>query len=982
MKKQFTLSIILFVILFSSSNVMYRILPPVHATYVEGVITQDTIWTLVDSPFILSNNVTVNPDVTLTIEPGVQVRFGGAFSLVVNGRIIANGTEERMILFTTNDPTQQILWHTISVRGAQQSLFINCVIEHAINGTTLEGGLLDIERSIVRYNLENGIAVNSGTLLIQDSEIANNSESAITITGGNQINIHNNLIESNGNAIILSGHLVGTISILQNEISHNTGAGITLQADTYTNTFITENNLTANEYGFLVTANTSTYITRNYISNNTIGIYYASGTYHHAEFNDIYGNEIGMDLDPMATMLVNATHNYWGHNTGPKHDSLNPYGKGNSAEGDGANLDFIPFLTHPFTYNNMPPTAVLWTDKILVAPHQTVTYIGTDSQDDGSVYQYLFDFNDTANSGWTPLTLFNHSYSSTGTYTASLTVEDDFGVSSAPAFTTINVADLTPLQPSVTLSNSTIPYNGEMWVTLYVSTGTAAAANANVAMFSVRGGTFEPQSGLTDNNGYFTAKFTSPNVTQTTDVRIIARASMNGYADGSDYKYVRVLPPLKIQIIPADYTIKSEGTTAFDVFVTNYFGDPVAGAYLTLSCSNGTLSGTTGITDANGKATFTFTAPLTLNPVNVTLTIGASKSEYADGQQDALIAVEPKRLVVKVTANPETVVSEEASTITANVTLDSSPVVNATVTVSSDVGGNFSTTTQVTDLEGISRFAFTAPQTSTADGINTNITVRVIKEGYLDAENQITVLVKPKVMSIEIIPASNVTLSDAKLNVTVQATHNGTSVEGVNVTIAATNGTFVQASGITDSSGKVTFTFNAPQASEPYNITFSVNATKDGYLESTDQLGIPVNPRTFAFQISPSTVRPGQNETLTFHVTCKEDATFADSAIITISYENGQPLTNITDGNGTCTFLINAQQTPNNQLNITVTASRIGYQERQVTMMLNVLPGEGGLSWLTILMIAIPVAVVVLVIVLIKMKLIVVSTKEEETGSE
>jgi hypothetical protein len=408
----------------------------------------------------------------------------------------------------------------------------------------------------------------------------------------------------------------------------------------------------------------------------------------------------------------------------------------------------------------------------------------------------------------------------------------------------------------------------------------------------------------------------------------------------------------------------------------------VAGVYLTLSCSNGALSNTTGITDINGIATFAFTAPPTIDQLNITLTIGASKNDYADGQQDAYIDVEPKRLVVQVAANPEKVVSEEASTITANVTWGAKPVENATVTVSSDVGGNFSITTQTTDLAGISRFAFTAPQTSTAEGINATITVTAVKDGFVGAMSQTMVVVKPKVMAIEIIPNSNAILSNSKLNITVQATYNDTFVEGANVTITATNGTFVQTTGITDNYGNVTFTFNAPQVNQPYNITFSASATEDGYLEATDQLDVPVNPRTFAFQVSPSTIRPGQDETLTFHVTCKEDATFADSAIITISYQNGQPLTNITDDNGTCTFLINAQQTPNNQLNITVTASRIGYQERQVTMMLNVLPGEGGLSWLTILMIAIPVAVVVVVVVLIKMKLIVVSTKEEETGSE
>jgi hypothetical protein len=984
MRKQFTLIVVLLTIIFSSYNVMYKILPTVHATYVEGVITRDTIWTLVDSPFILSNNVIVNSGVTLTIEPGVQVKFGGDFSLIINGRIVADATEDKMIYFTANDPTQQILGRTISIRGTQQSLFNNCVIERATNGTTLDGGLLDIENSIIRSNLQNGIVVNSGILTIQNSEIVNNTGTAIAIAGGDQVNVQGNSIESNQNAIMLSGHLTGTISISHNEIGHNAGAGITLQADMLANTVINENNITANGYGFLVTSNTSTYLAHNYISNNAIGIHYASGILHHVEFNDIYGNGIGMDLDPTATVLVNATHNYWGQNTGPKHNSVNPYGKGNPVGGNGANLIFLPFLTHSFTYSNTPPTAVLWTDKTLVAPNQPVTYIGTDSQDDGSIYQYLFDFNDTTNSGWTPLTLFNHSYPSTGTYTASLKVQDDFGASSQLAFATINVANLVPLQVSATLSNSTIPYNGDMWVTVYVSNDAGAVANANVALFSVKGGNYEYQSGLTDNNGYFTSKFTAPNVTQTTDVRIIARASMNGYADGSDYKYVRVLSPLKIQITPAQNPIESEGVTTFNVFVTDYFGDPVAGVYLTLACSNGALSNTTGITDINGIATFAFTAPPTIDQLNITLTIGASKNDYADGQQDAYIDVEPKRLVAQVTANPEKVVSEEASTITTNVTWDAKPVENAIVTVSSDVGGNFSITTQTTDLAGISRFAFTAPQTSTAEGINATITVTAVKDGFVGAMSQTMIVVEPKVMVIEIVPNSNATLSNSKLNITVQATYNNTFVEGANVTITATNGTFVQTTGITDNYGNVTFTFNAPQVNQSYNITFSATATEDGYLEATDQLDVPVNPRTFAFQILPSTISLGQDETLTLHVTCKEDGTFADAAMTTISYQNGQPLTNIADENGSCTFMINAPQTVENQqnINITVTASRIGYQDRQVIMTLNVLPNEAGFPWLTILMIAIPVAVLVLVIVLIKMKLIVVSSKEDETASE
>jgi hypothetical protein len=320
MKRQISLLIILSTILFSSFSILYKTVPAVHATYVEGSITKDTIWTLVDSPFILSNNVTVNPSVTLTIEPGVQVRFGGEFSLNVDGNIVAEGTEEKKILFTTNDPTQEILWQTISISGNQPSSFINCIIERGTNGTTVEGGLLNVEKTIIRSNLQNGIAVISGTLTMQNSEIVNNNETAINIGGGNQVNIHNNRIESNGNGIMLTGQLSGTISIIQNQISHNSGNGIALEAEFFLNTAIAENTINGNGYGFLVAANTSTYISRNYVSNNTVGFYYATGNFHRAQFNDIYENGIGMDLDSASTVFVDATRNYWGAYMGPEHD--------------------------------------------------------------------------------------------------------------------------------------------------------------------------------------------------------------------------------------------------------------------------------------------------------------------------------------------------------------------------------------------------------------------------------------------------------------------------------------------------------------------------------------------------------------------------------------------------------------------------------------------------------------------------------------
>ena len=1003
MKKQFTLLFVLFTIVFGSLSIVYKTLPTVKATYVEGVITQDTIWTLVDSPIVLSNNVTVNPGVTLTIEPGVEVRFGGDFSLIVNGAIVANGTEERNIHFTTNDPSNTILWQTIEISATQSSLFLNCIMEYGTNGITMDNGVLEVQNSAIRSNSQNGIIVNGGTLTIRNSEIANNSASAISVAGGNVVSIENNIIDSNfingvliaggdqvdvynntlasnGNGILLTGQLNGTTDIRQNEISPNNQNGILLEADTLGNTVITENNITSNNCGLFVTANVSTYITGNSISNNTVGIQYDGSANHQIYFNDIYENGQGIELASSYIGIVNATHNYWGEKTGPKHDSLNPYGKGNTVGGNDTNLLFIPWLTHSFAYNNLPPTAVLWTDKLLVALGQPVTFVGTDSQDDGSVYQYFFDFNDTANSGWTTLSLFNHSYSSTGTYVASLTVEDDFGSRSVPAFTTVTVANLPQLGTSVTLGSSTVAYNGQTSVTVYVSAGGIGVANANVTLRSVRGGVFSPQSGLTDVNGYFSANFTAPNVTEQTDIRIIARVSMNGYADGSDYEYIRVLPPLSVQVIPVTSTIMSEETTALTVYVTDASGEPVTAANLALSCSSGTLSANAGATDSNGSATFTLTAPQTLSQVNITVTAAASKLQYADGQGQVIVSVEPLRLAMEVTSSPDVILSEETTTITARVTFDSNPVANATVTVTSDAGGNFSTTTQLTDLTGRSSFSFTAPQTSLSEGINVTITAIATQSGYVDAESQTVVVIMPKVLSVNIASDSPITYSEGKSNVVVHVGFENTPIQGANVTITAVNGSFAHTTGVTDDFGNVTFAFTAPVVNAATNLTFSATASKTGYLDNTGQLNVTVNPRTFGFQTTPVTLSSGQTETVSIHVICKEDATSVAGATVTISYGHGGPLTNVTDSTGTCTFVITAPQTPVDTLNITVTLAKNGYQQRQSNVTLIVAPEEQGFPLLTVLLVAIPIVAAVLVLVLIKMKLIVVSTREETEG--
>ena len=60
MKKRLKLFAILLTIVFGVFNFASKSSVIVNATYVEGSITQNTIWTLVDSPFVVAKDVMVN----------------------------------------------------------------------------------------------------------------------------------------------------------------------------------------------------------------------------------------------------------------------------------------------------------------------------------------------------------------------------------------------------------------------------------------------------------------------------------------------------------------------------------------------------------------------------------------------------------------------------------------------------------------------------------------------------------------------------------------------------------------------------------------------------------------------------------------------------------------------------------------------------------------------------------------------------------
>ena len=836
-KKKFILTLLAFLLALPLLNQPFeKLFPTVKATYVDGDITVDTVWTLAESPFIVVQNITVHRGVTLTIEPGVEVRFGGGpFTIIVNGTLKAVGTEEKPIKFTSNKENPKAGdWATICFNGAGQtpSVMENCIVEYGLDGLTIKDGALTVLKSIVQFNALSGITVLGGASNITKTVVRSGRDGVVVLSGNAYIRDNNVSLNENGVALKLNHH-GSRVTVTQNRIFSNK-IGVSLSMNVSGDVSITNNLVFSNVKGFLVSTNVTTVITHNYIYNNEVGAYYELGN-HSVRFNDIYQNKIGVDASPKAK--VNATQNYWGDPTGPYHESLNPSGKGNPVGGNGVNVDFIFFLTASIDHENSPPKAVLWADKTKVAPGQEVTFVGSYSEDDGRVDKYLFDFGDGSKSNWTTVSIFFHKYSNVGTYNASLTVMDDFEAVNTSLPLEIQVADLPSLNVELSLGSREIHRNGEISITVRVSNGSGPVEGANVVLYAIKDGSFSQQAGLTGPSGFFTTTFKAPDVMDIKYIRIIAKASMEGYADGSAFDYLKVIPPLNVEVTASPQQVVSEEPSTIEVRVM-WNGVPVANTTVKVSSSTGgVFKETEKLTDLNGEATFIFTAPPVTNETTIVVIAHAFREGYLDGEGQTVLLVFPKVLSLMVLTQQCVAFSEEEVKVVVNARYGNSPVENVNITLSADAG-ECSPTTAFTDTGGNTTFIFKAPPVPA----ETNVTLRAVasKPGYATSTSQMVLAIKPGNLTVMVAPSSYWVESGEMVKITVHVKCGGRLIENASVTVSAEMGTFSETQALTNSSGCCEFSFRAPRVSEATSIKLTVNAEKYGYTGSSQSISLTV----------------------------------------------------------------------------------------------------------------------------------------------
>lgn len=356
------------------------------STYVDSDINTDTTWSVAGSPYIIDTNIYIASSATITIEPGVEVKFMPNFyspkSIYVNGKILAVGTSASPIVFTSNpddsisntddysdcyfaeydaegngigeeicdyydlsDPSAGD-WRGFYFSASTGSIFENVNIKYAKDIANISSSTLTLKNVNFLF-AEKGLTVfNNSTVSAENLFFDEVNKDALVLFNDSFLNFTDikirNIIDE---PILVFNRSVFTGTGLDIEDNYFNFFGTTITLFNSSNLFLKDSSLKncggggcisffdGNNY---LADPSSLYIADSVFESGsgpaliTFGSSAISAEVKNSVFSGFEGNAIE---NYSSAFSVNAVGNWWGDKSGPQEPTLNPTGAGEEIYG-------------------------------------------------------------------------------------------------------------------------------------------------------------------------------------------------------------------------------------------------------------------------------------------------------------------------------------------------------------------------------------------------------------------------------------------------------------------------------------------------------------------------------------------------------------------------------------------------------------------------------------------------------------------------
>ena len=145
---------------------------------VSGTLDANTTWDIAGSPYVVTADLTVREEMTLTIEPEVIVRLFPQASIAVNGVLAAEGTEDHQILFQRVSGIGS-RWGRLRFDGSHGSVLRYCVFEYGSRAGSFSSSIPD--RSAF-YVTDSEMTISHCTFRFFNDYVLTGEDSALTIS--------------------------------------------------------------------------------------------------------------------------------------------------------------------------------------------------------------------------------------------------------------------------------------------------------------------------------------------------------------------------------------------------------------------------------------------------------------------------------------------------------------------------------------------------------------------------------------------------------------------------------------------------------------------------------------------------------------------------------------------------------------------------------------------------------------------------------